>query len=159
MTPLDWLFLAALVLILVAISAVDIATMRIPNVLNLTLGLLGLTRALYRAPNLGTVIGELAAVFLTFTVLLGTAWLVRRVIGRDDIGRADIGRGDIKFLIAASCWVGVEGSMITFVIAGCVTVFGALALHPWYRIDVRRTVPFGPMLALGLLLVTLGVHV
>jgi leader peptidase (prepilin peptidase)/N-methyltransferase len=84
----------------------------------------------------------------------GTAWVLRRLSARSSIGM-----GDLKFLTAASLWVGWDGSVVILMIACLCAVLISLAVAPWQGLDLRRARPFGPMLAVGMIVVvTLAFH-
>jgi leader peptidase (prepilin peptidase)/N-methyltransferase len=149
MNGLDFIALGVLVLLLLPITLIDLRESRIPNICNLALAAAGLCQAMIRAPELMTLAVALAQAALTFLVLAGTAWLMQR-IDRN----ARIGWGDLKFLTAASLWVGVQGALIVLVLASILALAASLALAPWRGVRLREMQPFGPALALGLLVVT-----
>jgi leader peptidase (prepilin peptidase)/N-methyltransferase len=154
MAGLDFIALGLLVLLLLPIVLIDLRESRIPNICNLALGACGLAQALTRSPTLQTLGFSLAAAAVTFLLLAGTAWLMQK-IDRN----ARIGWGDLKFLTAASLWVGVQGSLIVLVLASLVALVATLALAPWRGVKWREMRPFGPALALGLLVVTVTVFI
>ncbi len=137
----------ALGALLLCVVTIDIAERRIPDGANIALAFLGFARSLYAAPTIATVLAAAGGVALTATVIVGAT----RVANHLD--RSAMGWGDVKFLLAASFWVGFAGSVMVFLIAGTVTLIWVLAVAPWQGFDLRRTVPFGPMLALGLIFV------
>jgi leader peptidase (prepilin peptidase)/N-methyltransferase len=143
--PVDCLFVIALAAMLVWIATTDIRQCRIPNKLNLVFGLLGVGRALYHHPGLVTVAGELVGVAATLAAVVA----VTRLAGRAE-EQTTLGWGDIKFVVAASCWVGFSGSITTLLVALWLTCVGILLLRPWCPIGLRQTVPFAPMLAAAL---------
>jgi leader peptidase (prepilin peptidase)/N-methyltransferase len=95
-------------------------------------------------------------VLLQFTLaaalFIGTSYIVRLVNKS-----ATIGWGDLKFLAACSLWVGVDGSVLVLVLACVFTLLLALAAAPWRGLDMRQMRPFGPMLALGMVVVVAAV--
>jgi leader peptidase (prepilin peptidase) / N-methyltransferase len=141
----NWMFVIALVAMLVWIATTDIRERRIPNELNLVVGVLGLGRALYHHPELATIAGELVGMTATFAAVVA----VTRLVGRAG-EETTLGWGDIKFVVAASCWVGFGGSITTLLIALWFTCVGVFLLRPWHPIGLRQTVPFAPMLAAAL---------
>lgn len=149
MTGFDFICLGLLVLLLLPVVLIDLRESRIPNVCNLALAGVGLGQALVRQPAWDTLGFALAAGALTFGLLAGTAWLMQK-LDRN----ARIGGGDLKFLTAASFWVGLQGSLVVLIVASIISVILTLALAPWRGVNLREMRPFGPMLALGLLLVT-----
>ena len=92
--------------------------------------------------------------FLSVILLAGTAWLMQR-INRN----ARIGWGDLKFLTAASLWVGLQGALIVLILASLVALLATLAMAPWRGVRWREMRPFGPALAVGLLAVTVTVFI
>jgi len=64
-----------------------------------------------------------------------------------------LGLGDVKFLVAAAIWVGVAGLPTLLLIAALAAlgVAGCLQLAG-HRMQRQTSMPFGPFLALGLLL-------
>jgi leader peptidase (prepilin peptidase)/N-methyltransferase len=154
MDGLEFIAIGVLLLLLLPIVLIDLRESRIPNICNLALAAGGLAQALVRSPRLETFGIALAQAVLTFLVLAGTAWLMQR-IDRN----ARIGWGDLKFLTAASLWVGVQGSLVVLVLASVVALVATLALSPWRGVQWREMRPFGPALALGLLVVTVTVFI
>jgi leader peptidase (prepilin peptidase)/N-methyltransferase len=148
MDRVDCLFVIALAAMLVWIATTDIRQRRIPNKLNLVFGLLGLGRALYHHLEVVTVVGELVGMAATLAAVVAVTRLVGRA-GKE----ATLGWGDIKFIVAASCWVGFSGSITTLLVALWLTCVGVLLLRPWYPIGLRQTVPFAPTLAASLTVV------
>ena len=154
MAGLDFIALGLLVLLLLPVVVIDLRESRIPNLCNLALGVVGLAQALVRSPTLQTLGFTVGAGVVTFLLLAGTAWLMQK-IDRN----ARIGWGDLKFLTAASLWVGVQGSLIVLVLASVVALLATLALAPWRGVKWREMRPFGPALAFGLLVVTVTVFI
>lgn len=154
MSGLDFIFLGLLVLLLLPIVLIDLRESRIPNICNLALAAGGLVQALVRSPTLKTLGLSLGVAVLTFVLLAGTAWLMQKIDRH-----ARIGWGDLKFLTAASLWVGLQGSLIVLVIASLVALLVTLALSPWRGMKWREMRPFGPALAVGLLAVTVTVFI
>lgn len=154
MDGLEFIAIGVLLLLLLPIVLIDLRESRIPNICNLALALGGLAQALVRSPRLETLGIALAQAVLTFLVLAGTAWLMQR-INRN----ARIGWGDLKFLTAASLWVGVQGSLMVLVLASVVALLATLAMAPWRGVKWREMRPFGPALAVGLLAVTVTVFI
>jgi len=154
MNGFDFIALGLLVLLLLPIVLIDLRESRIPNICNLALGAVGLGQAVAREPALMTLAVALAQGAITFMMLGGIAWLIQKVDRN-----ARIGWGDLKFLTAASLWVGVQGSLIVLVLACLVELLPKLALAPWRGMKWREMRPFGPALAVGLLAVTVTVFI
>ncbi|MDE2514848.1 MAG: prepilin peptidase [Rhodospirillales bacterium] len=151
MRPLDIVFMGLMLAVLIPIVATDLRERRIPNRLNLALGGLGLLHTVLRAPHILEVALSLGGAAITLVLLLGT----RAVLGLID-RRAVFGLGDVKFLVAASLWVGVQGSVAVMLVASLVSILAALAAAPWRGLRMREALPFAPMLAIGLLAVSLA---
>ena len=152
MGGIEFIFLGLLILLLLPISFTDMREQRIPNSLNLAVALLGMGHGLLRDPRLVTLGLLLAQAVITFLLFAGTAWLMRRISRR-----AEIGWGDLKFLIAASLWVGVDGSVATLVVGCILYILWAAALAPWRGFRPGELNAFGPMLAVGMLAVVIVV--
>lgn len=150
MSGLDLVFLGLLILLLLPVVVIDLRERRIPNLWNLLIALAGLAHVLaveFTWRRLGLAFGHAG---LTLILLLSMSWLIGRVNAR-----AVIGFGDIKFLVAASFWLGFTGALLVLLAASLLTLLlallGALAGRGagW-----REQRPFGPALALALLLLT-----
>jgi len=154
MSGFDFIFLGLLVLLLLPIVLIDLRESRIPNICNLALAAGGLVQALIRSPTLKTLGLSLGTAVLTFVLLAGTAWLMQKIDRH-----ARIGWGDLKFLTAASLWVGLQGSLVVLILASLVALLATLAMAPWRGMKWREMRPFGPALALGLLVVTVTIFI
>ena len=79
-------------------------------------------------------------------------WLLQRLYFA--LRRVDgLGLGDVKFLAAASIWVGASGIPTLLLIAALAAlgVAGGMQLAG-HQMKRQTSIPFGPFLALGLLL-------
>jgi leader peptidase (prepilin peptidase) / N-methyltransferase len=108
------------------------------------------------------VIGLTRAVFIGgFEAALGAglegiavgaiAWLLRRLyfMFRKYQG---LGLGDVKLLAASGIWIGLAGVPVQLLVGTLVALAAAGGLHVAGRTMTRQTsLPFGPFLALGLL--------
>lgn len=142
------LFLGALALLLLPVVVVDIRERRIPNSVNLAIAALGVLRIAARDRSLMAGAEAAGQAALAFAAFVALAWIVRSVRRN-----ATFGMGDIKFLAAAAAWAGVEGSVGVLMLASCAATLAAVAASPWLGFDLRRQMPFGPPLALGLAVV------
>lgn len=141
--------LAALVLAaaLVALSAIDIATLRLPDVLTLPLALLGVVFAAslgWDEPESRIVAGGIA-----FAALAAIGWLYERVRGR-----AGLGLGDAKLLAASATWLGLAG-IPAVVLWACSLALAWVAVS-WLMgrsYGLGSALAFGPFLAAGTWLV------
>jgi leader peptidase (prepilin peptidase)/N-methyltransferase len=140
-------FYAALCVACCALALIDLRRGIIPDGLNLAIAVLGIAQAMVFG-NLTdgfAALGEAAAVAVIF-------WLLRRLyfVLRQNEG---LGLGDVKFLAAAATWVGVTGIPTLLLIATLTALAAAGGLQLAGRQVKRQTsMPFGPFLALGLLL-------
>jgi leader peptidase (prepilin peptidase)/N-methyltransferase len=148
MSGLDILFLGMLLIVLVPIAVIDSKERRIPNGLNLALAALGFIHAIVKVPEWHQVFLELSTMVLAALTFAGTAWIIQR-INRN----AKIGWGDLKFLTAASLWVGVDGSIAVLFAASVISLLIVSISSPWTRQSWRQPRPFGPMLAVGMMAV------
>jgi leader peptidase (prepilin peptidase) / N-methyltransferase len=118
----------------------------IPDWLNLGVAALGAIRA--------AAIGGwgLLADSVVEAVLIGAVvWLLRRLyfMLRKVQG---LGLGDVKLLAASALWVGVSGIPLQLLVASVAALTTAAGLHFAGQTMTRQTaLPFGPFLALGLL--------
>jgi leader peptidase (prepilin peptidase)/N-methyltransferase len=94
-----------------------------------------LAEAVVEAVIIGAVIGLLRWLYFR----------VRKVQG--------LGLGDVKLLAASAFWVGAAGIPMQLLVAALTALAAAVGLHLSGREMTRQTaLPFGPFLALGLLL-------
>ncbi|MGY3440701.1 MULTISPECIES: prepilin peptidase [unclassified Bradyrhizobium] len=137
----------ALCLLCCAVALIDLRHGIIPNWLNLAIAALGLanvvitdsTTAAFSALGIAVLVGVL------FFLLQRLYFVLRHVDG--------LGLGDVKFLAAATIWVGALGIPTLLLIAALAALGVAGGLQLAGREMKRQTsIPFGPFLALGLLL-------
>lgn len=148
MSPVEIIAAGALILLLVPITLFDLRERRIPNELNLLLAGTGLSFRFFTAQNwtsIGLSLLAPLAVIAMFLALIGVMKLLRR--------RGTLGLGDVKFLAAASIWVGFVGTTLVFVVASLFALLCTLARAPWRRLDFKAAIPFGPFLAVSLVLI------
>ena len=141
------LALAVLATLAAAVAIIDIRSMIIPDPINLALFVTGLAACL--ALKITDPAAALVAAVLALGCLLGLRAGFRAMRGYDGLGL-----GDIKFIAAAVCWTGAEGlpvALLTSSVAALAYVSGRRAWDADF--DVRRRVPFGPFLALGVVAV------
>lgn len=148
MRPVTLIAAGVLVLILVPIVAVDVRERRIPNLLNAALAATGIAFQAAVSPSIAALLrGMIApiAIIVLFLGLVGLMKLLRRP--------GTLGLGDIKFLAAASIWVGFVGSTLVFVLASLLALLFTVGTGPWRKLDLRAAIPFSPFLSVGLALV------
>ncbi|WJR79995.1 A24 family peptidase [Bradyrhizobium sp. NP1] len=131
---------------------IDIKRGIIPDWLNLAIAIVGLARAL----SLGgwtvalQAFGEGIAIGAVLWLLRALYFRIRKFHG--------LGLGDVKLLAASGIWIGVAGVPLQLLIASLTALATAGILHVAGQTMTRQTVlPFGPFLALGLL-VTAGLQ-
>lgn len=128
------------------IALIDLRRRIIPDGLNLALLGLGLGLALVQNPEPETLLlrlGEAAAAF-------GLSWSIRALHARLR-GRIGLGLGDVKFLGAATAWIGLTQLPVLILIAsGTALAAIGLAALAGRRVGAETRLPFGPFLALGL---------
>jgi leader peptidase (prepilin peptidase)/N-methyltransferase len=149
----DWetvqffVFYAALCAMCCALALIDLRHGIIPDGLNLAIAILGIAQTIVfgNPTEAFGVLGEAAAVAVVFLLLRRLYFLLRQTDG--------LGLGDVKFLAAATTWVGVTGIPMLLLIATLTALAAAGGLQLAGRPMKRQTsMPFGPFLALGLLL-------
>jgi leader peptidase (prepilin peptidase) / N-methyltransferase len=145
-------FFVPLCLLCGALTLIDIRLGIIPDGLNLSIAGLGLLQA---SVEDGVTAGAEAAIA---AVTIGALfWLLRRLYfaWRKIDG---LGLGDVKFLAAATPWTGITGIPMLLLIATLAALAAAGCLLLTKQNMTRQTsLPFGPFLAMGLLL-TLAVQ-
>lgn len=144
-TPAEaFAFTCGLGWLLLALSAIDLRTRRLPDTLTISTLVLGLiaTLLLDRERFLDHALGA-AAGYLSFVLVEhGYRWL-RKADG--------LGRGDAKLLAALGAWVGWQGlpSIVLVAAASAIGVILILALVRREPPAATTSIPFGPFLALG----------
>jgi leader peptidase (prepilin peptidase)/N-methyltransferase len=133
---------------LALLSAVDLASFRLPDVG--TLGLCGLGLALWLPPLAGPgvavpgmVLIHAGAALAGYALLAGlaAAWRAAR-------GQEGLGLGDAKLLAAAGAWVGPTGLPLVLMLGAASGLATALAVRAITG-QAPRVIAFGPHLALG----------
>jgi leader peptidase (prepilin peptidase)/N-methyltransferase len=140
-------FFAPLCLLCGALALIDLRRGIIPDGLNLAIASLGVAKAIFGG---GTATGieavcEAAAIGLTFWLLRRLYFMLRKIQG--------LGLGDVKLLAAAGPWIGVAGVPMQLLVASLTALAAAGVMQLAGRTLTRQTsLPFGPFLAVGLLL-------
>jgi prepilin signal peptidase PulO-like enzyme (type II secretory pathway) len=118
----------------------------IPDWLNALIAVLGLARVLMTdAASAALMAAAAGAAIGAGLLLLRRVYLAWR-------GMQGLGLGDVKFLAAAGIWTGLSDFPILLLIATLAALVLAGALHLTGRaVTARTSIPFGPSLALGLL--------
>ena len=117
---------------LVGLSLVDLAVLRLPNVLTASLGVSGLVVAALADPlEIGGRISAAAVGFVSLAAI-GAAYEQIR-------GRPGLGLGDAKLLGAAGVWVGLEGLSSVVLYASALALAGVLFAAVGGRPATRAT--------------------
>ena len=128
---------------LIALSVIDLATMRLPDAITLPIILAG--------PPIAWVMGwddplwRILSAAIGFLALFGVAEGYRMLRGR-----AGLGRGDAKLFAGAGAWLGM-GALPSVLLWACgIALTGVvLALIMRRKMEASTRIPFGPFLALG----------
>ncbi len=136
-----YIALAILAGLLIALSVIDLKTFRLPNVLTFALIGTGLLHGWIFGVNFRDYVIGAAVGYLAFFLV--------EVIYKQLRGRDGLGRGDAKLLAGGGAWCGWYGLPFIVLIASGMGLVAAL--FP----SVRKAgkIPFGPFLALGILIV------
>ena len=127
---------ACVQVVLVALTAIDVATRRLPNVITLPTAAAALVlRALFERSDLAQVAIAGAAAFAVF-------YLLAIVL------RGGIGMGDVKLAAMLGCLLGakVVPALAAGILFGGVWAFALIAAR---RVTLRSSIAYGPFLALG----------
>ena len=139
-------FFAALCLLCGSLALIDLRRGITPDALNLAVGALGLAKTTVAGGAMSGVEAAteaivVGAIFWLFRQLYFT---VRKIQG--------LGLGDVKFLAAATPWVGLTGVPVLLLIAALsalIAIGGAQLAGQ--NLTRQTSLPFGPFLAVGLL--------
>jgi leader peptidase (prepilin peptidase)/N-methyltransferase len=146
------LFLVLLGLACAMLAWIDLRQGIIPNWLNLAIGVLGIAR-------IATLDGwaPVPSAIIESILVGAIVWLLRQLyfVLRKNQG---LGLGDVKLLVASTVWVGATGIPMLLLVASLTALAAAGILHlAGERMTRQTALPFGPFLALGLL-VTLALQ-
>lgn len=145
-------FFAPLCLLCGALALIDLRRGIIPDWLNLAIAVIGLARTVILDGWAAALVAGCEGIIVGAIV-----WLLRRLyfMFRKYHG---LGLGDIKLLAASGIWVGVAGVPMQLLVASLTALLAAGVMQLAGRTLTRQTsLPFGPFLALGLL-VTLSLQ-
>jgi leader peptidase (prepilin peptidase)/N-methyltransferase len=138
--------LALLALASALLAWIDLRRGIIPNWVNLAIAVIGLARVVILDGWAAALIAGCEGL-----VVGAIAFLLRRLyfMFRKFQG---LGLGDVKLLAASGIWIGIAGVPLQLLVASIAALVTAGAVHLAGRRMTRQTaIPFGPFLALGLL--------
>ncbi len=153
MTTIDLIILTFILsvaaAILLALCIIDLRTYQLPDSLNLTFGILGLAFHLLSPYGFLTLPSLLIAALLSGALFLGLRWIFWKLRDIEALGL-----GDVKFIVAASMWVGLEGIFWVIAIAAVSTICVVAIMRRQGAVTSKRPMlalrtPFGPGLAFG----------
>lgn len=141
-----FIFFTALFGLCFVLAIIDIRHGIIPDWLNLSIAVLGVTKTV---TSDGLLAGAQA---LCEAIIIGGAfWLLQRFYFSLRKIRG-LGLGDVKFIGAAGIWIGFSGIPILLLIASLTAILSAGIMRLAGRTMTSQTaMPFGPFLAIGLL--------
>ncbi len=129
-------------LCLLALSVIDARTLRLPDVLNLSLLWLGLLcNVMELFTDLASAVIGAFAGYTALWIVMQAHRMIRRIEG--------LGYGDFKLLAAIGAWVGWQDLPVVLLIA---SVSGLLWVLPQLirgRADFAAQMPFAPFLSIG----------
>jgi leader peptidase (prepilin peptidase)/N-methyltransferase len=133
---------AALILVLVYLSYIDLRSFRLPDVITLPLIVLGLCFNGFSPLCFVDIESALWGALLGYGVLYLLNFLYRFIKKRDGIGM-----GDAKLLAALGAWLGWTALPSLLLIASLSGIIGGLIYLQWRGQNNRSAFPFGPFLA------------
>jgi leader peptidase (prepilin peptidase) / N-methyltransferase len=149
---IDAAFLVLLALACLALAWIDFRRGIIPDWLNLFVALAGLAQA-WLLDGWGATLAAAREGLIIGAIVFALRGLYFRLRGHHGLGL-----GDVKLLAASAVWVGAAGIPMQLLVGSITALIVAVALHIAGRTMTRQTaLPFGPFLALGLL-VTLALQ-
>ena len=134
---------------LVALSVIDLDTMRLPDAI--TLPLIATGPLIAWALGWDTPFWRILSAGAGFLALFGVAEAYRALRGRSGLGL-----GDAKLFAAAGAWLGI-GALPSVLLWACGIALAAVLLAVALRRDIQASsrIPFGPFLAFGFWMVWL----
>jgi leader peptidase (prepilin peptidase)/N-methyltransferase len=140
---------AVLALALAALSAIDVYTYRLPDLITLPLATVGVFMTAWTGA--APLWWSIASAGIGFAALAGIGFLYRRWRRRSGLGL-----GDAKLLAAAGAWLGAEALPTVLLWAAGAGLVCVLVAH-WRKGGMTATtrLPFGPFLSFAIWLVWL----
>jgi leader peptidase (prepilin peptidase) / N-methyltransferase len=138
--------LALLYLASALLTWIDLRRGIIPDWVNLAIAVIGLARAVI-VDSWAAALGAACEGIVIGAIV----WLLRRLYFMLRTFQG-LGLGDVKLLAASGIWIGVAGAPVQLLVASLAALAAAGAMQLAGRTMTRQTsLPFGPFLALGLL--------
>ena len=132
-----------LAIVLAALSAVDLYSFRLPDILTLPLAAAGLIVSWWTGAM--PLWWSAVSAGMGFLLLAGVDYAYRRIRGR-----AGLGLGDAKLLAASGAWLGAGALPTVLLLAtGSALVCVLIAAYRSGSLPGGRRIPFGPFLAFG----------
>ncbi len=133
----------ALAATLLALVWIDLDRFLLPDILTLPLIVGGVVYSTVAGSGIWL---SLFGALVGYSLIAGLAYYWRTRLGREGIGL-----GDAKLLAAGGAWVGLFGiPLILLVGSGVALIMVAVLAISGRRPEGQTTLPFGPMLALGI---------
>ncbi len=154
--PVDWVVFAStglLILIVTAISVFDFRTMRIPDLLTGFLGVIGLiTMSII---NQSIPYSNIFSAIMMFSLFFLMRFGYERIMGKPGLGF-----GDVKLAGASAVWIS-PWYLSSFIFIACFTciVYVLIKGLIFGRNTLRKRIPFGPFLGIGLVVIWLNERV
>jgi leader peptidase (prepilin peptidase)/N-methyltransferase len=139
------MFDAVIVICLLFIAVIDMRSMLIPDGLTLVIALSAATQTLFDFDV--PIVEHLLGAALAFVLFDGTRRLMTRLLRHEAMGF-----GDVKLMTAGGLWIGA-GMLLNAILIACFSAFIGFVAHSVIhrKISLREALPFGPFLALGLI--------
>lgn len=141
----EFFIYSALSAVLIALSVIDIQTMRLPNPIVLTGAILALGLNLILRFDF---LWQMLAGVLVGLLLMAFMGVVGKLLFRKEA----LGMGDVKFAAMIGLFVGLWHTLGMFVLGIAVGALVGIATTVISGKDWSRRIPFGPFLALGTIL-------
>ncbi len=147
----SWLWAAAFACLLVVLAMIDLEHLLLPDRLTLpgiAVGCLAYPWLPWSGVWFDGLLGAAAGAG-TLLLVYGLWYLIRHVEG--------LGLGDVKMMAMVGAFLGVRGALMTLLLGTLLAATFAVASMAVGRLGLKNRLPFGPFLALGAVLVLLGV--
>lgn len=146
-------YIIAALMVLAALSVIDLKTRLLPNPLVLLLATLGIFFHISTDFTLTPPLQSLAGAATGY----GLPWTIRFFANRF-YGRDSLGLGDVKLLGAGGLWLGPEGVLLAITLGAFAGLIHGVGVALWDTIKNRApftlrrlTIPAGPGFAVGLI--------